>query len=79
MFEPTASSEQRMDSAPPPADRATATAVQARAGECYACDVETTCKPVNAPDSLRFSARIREISRTGMRLLVSGRFGLGVF
>ena len=59
--------------------QATAHEAEGDAWESYPCDVETACKPVNAPDSMRFTARIRTISRGGMKLVVSGRFGLGVY
>ena len=45
----------------------------------YSCNVDTTCQPVAAPGASRLPARIREISRHEMKLVVKERPGLGVF
>jgi hypothetical protein len=37
----------------------------------YPCDLEATCQSAKAPDGMRLSARVRDISRGGIHLLVN--------
>src|SRR5262245_32537314 len=37
----------------------------------YPCDVEATCQPVDLPEAMRLSARVRNISRGGINLLLN--------
>jgi hypothetical protein len=36
----------------------------------YPCDVEATCQPANTPEAMRLSARVRNISRGGINLVM---------
>jgi hypothetical protein len=36
----------------------------------YPCDVEATCQPANTPDAMRLSARVRNISRGGINVVM---------
>jgi PilZ domain-containing protein len=37
----------------------------------YPCDLEATCQAANPPDSMRLSARVRDISRGGIQLVLN--------
>jgi hypothetical protein len=39
--------------------------------------VETTCQPANAPDNTRLSAKVRDISRAGINLVVNQPIEIG--
>jgi hypothetical protein len=43
----------------------------------YPCDVEATCQPVDAPDSQRLSARVRNVSQGGINLQLPSRVETG--
>jgi hypothetical protein len=36
----------------------------------YPCDLEASCRPANTPDAMRLSARVRNVSRGGINLLL---------
>ncbi len=45
----------------------------------YPCDVEAACQPANFPGGERLSARVRDISRGGVNLLLSCPVEIGAF
>lgn len=45
----------------------------------YPCDVEASCQPADLPDSQRLSARVRDISRGGINLVLSCPVEIGAF
>ena len=54
-----------------PADAPEPLQTERRVWVRYPCEVEASCQPANAPDALRLSARVRDISRGGIHFLVN--------
>src|SRR5947209_273680 len=53
------------------------TAEERRVALRYACDLGTLCQAADHPDSPRLSARVLDISRGGIKLLVNQPFETG--
>lgn len=45
----------------------------------YPCDVEAACQPANLPEGQRLSARVRDVSRGGIKLTLSCPVAIGAF
>jgi hypothetical protein len=70
MFERTVSMLKRWVSPPPPEE-------ERRVRVRYPANLETTLEPINSANTVRLSGRVRNISGTGLNLLVPHRFEPG--